>query len=86
MGFVDGKVTFFSCSGSGAWTLESENWSEGGVREGGGVGTLPRSILNGVNTVGVQERELCFRLGSVLLIVGSSVVADDNPVVKEGLL
>ena len=50
------------------------------------MGTLPQSILNGVNTVGVQERELCFGLGSVVLIAGGSVVADVTPGVEEGLL
>ena len=51
------------------------------------MGTLPRSILKGVDTVGEQERELCFGLGNVVLIaVGSVVVASEDPVVEWGLL
>ena len=50
------------------------------------MGTLPRSILNGVDTVGEQERGLCFGLGNVVLMTVGSVVTGDDPGVEEGLL
>ena len=53
MGIGDRKVTFFSCSGSKPVTYASVDIL--GVGEGGGVGTLLRSILNGVDAVGEQE-------------------------------
>ena len=51
------------------------------------MGTLPRLILNGVDTVGEQERGLCFGLGNVVIItVGTEVVVSDDPGVEGGLL
>ena len=56
-------------------------------REGGGVGTLPRSILKGVDTVGEQETGLCSGFSSVVLImVDTVVVINDDPGVEGGLL
>ena len=55
MGIGDIKVTFFSCSGSEPVTCASEGGLGVGVGEGGGVGTLPGSVFNGVDTIGEQE-------------------------------
>ena len=54
---------------------------------GGGVDTLPRSILNGVVIVGEQETGLC--LGSnifVLMTVNILVVGSDGPGMGRGML
>ena len=55
MGIGDRKVTFFSCSGSETVTCASVGGLGVGVGEGGGVGTLPRSILKRFDTVYYQE-------------------------------
>ena len=86
MGFVVEKVTFFACSGSGAWVVGSGAGSGGWVREGGGVGTLPRSSLSGVDTVGVLEGGGCFGSGSGLLERGVSICWADDPGVGKRFL
>ena len=54
MGVGERKVTFFSCSASEMVTCASVGELGVGVGEGGGVGTLPWSILKGVDAVGEQ--------------------------------
>ena len=54
MGAGERKVTFFSCSGSKPETCASVDELETGVWGGGGVGTLLRSILKGLDAVGKQ--------------------------------
>ena len=44
------------------------------IGESGGVGTLLRLIVNGVDTVGEQEGRLWFVFGGFLLTAGDSVV------------
>ena len=67
------KVTFFACSGSGAWVVEAGAGVGGRVGEGGGVGTFPRSSLIGVDAVGVLEEWGCFGSGGGLLEGGVSI-------------
>ena len=51
------------------------------------MGTLPRSILKGVDTVGEQETGLCFGFNIVVLMtVDTLVVVSDGPGVEGGVL
>ena len=54
---------------------------------GGGVDTLPQSILKGVVLVGEQEMGLCLGFNIVVLMtVDTLVVVSDGPGVERGML